>query len=372
MINKYSKVEINYKDISEKEYEFTETTLLSVNKEDVFYEFLIRLNKQSNKTIIFGSGAYDNEKIKPPIFQRFSWENEFDCNLIFYNDPTLYLGNISLGWGYGDRGEHYLETISEILSKLLSKMSLKKEDTIFYGSSGGGFMSIMLATLIKGTTAVVNNPQTDIRNYYENAVKLLCNAVYGDKDIEAFKSEKLERLSVIEMIKKEGYIPNIIYLQNIACRNDMINQFNPFIKNIQLVNGEYFCNNINLTLYYNKEQNHSPISKKDTIDVLKKVLCGKYRCNFNTIHNIQPKMDDKIYVKFDNNHIEVLIKEKDEDLEYACYFYSENKIIEKKSYQKENKFIFIIPEFNDKRNYSIKVFIKDKNFNIKKFKKYII
>lgn len=34
-------------------------------------------------------------------------------------------------------------------------------------------MSNMLATLLKGTTVVVNNPQTDIRKYYSNTVKNL-------------------------------------------------------------------------------------------------------------------------------------------------------------------------------------------------------
>lgn len=61
------------------------------------------------------------KKIKQPVFQRFTWAEEFDCNLIFYNDPTLYLGDVSLGWGYGNNDEHYLKVISEIIDILIKK-----------------------------------------------------------------------------------------------------------------------------------------------------------------------------------------------------------------------------------------------------------
>lgn len=64
MINKYSKIEINYEQLFDMKYDFKDMLLLSVIKNGVSYEFLIKLNKFSEKTIIFGSGAYDNKKNK--------------------------------------------------------------------------------------------------------------------------------------------------------------------------------------------------------------------------------------------------------------------------------------------------------------------
>lgn len=137
MINKYSKIEINYEQLFDIKYDFKDMLLLSLIKNGVSYEFLIKLNKLSEKTIIFGSGAYDNKKIAPPVFQRFTWAEEFDCNLIFYNDPILYLGDISLGWGYGNKDGYYLKVISEIIDILINKINLYKDKVNFYGSSGG-------------------------------------------------------------------------------------------------------------------------------------------------------------------------------------------------------------------------------------------
>lgn len=68
-----------------------------------------------------------------------------------------------------------------------------------------------------------------------------------------------------------------------ACKNDMNNQFNPFIEEIQKLK-DIYLNNIDFKLYYNLDENHNPISKDKTITLLKKVLNNEYELEKNHIN----------------------------------------------------------------------------------------
>lgn len=266
------KIEIDFDKLNEFILDEDDEFLLVVKKNDINFEFLIKRKIDSKNLIVFGSGAYDINKLKPPIFQRYSWINEFDENVIYYNDPTLYLSDITLGWGYGTKNIYYLRIIYEILNKLINIMKIQAKNTVFYGSSGGGFMSIILSTYLKGSTAIVNNPQVDITKYHTKHINKLFSKIYPNKDIDdVFKLNK-ERLSVVEMFKKENYVPRIVYYQNIACKFDMENQFNTFINEIKTIDEKDFYIPIDIKLYFNKEENHNPLSKNKTINIIKNQL----------------------------------------------------------------------------------------------------
>lgn len=57
----------------------------------------------------------------PPYFQRHSWMNEFQDSIIYYNDPTLYLGKVSLAWGQGTSDRFYLKDIAVLIEKFMKK-----------------------------------------------------------------------------------------------------------------------------------------------------------------------------------------------------------------------------------------------------------
>ncbi len=76
-------------------------------------------------------------------------------------------------------------------------MSIQNENTLFMGSSGGGFTSFMLATLLKGSKVFVNNPQTNITKYFKSPVKQLYNTIYPTAG-EGFENFESERVNVVE------------------------------------------------------------------------------------------------------------------------------------------------------------------------------
>jgi predicted rRNA methylase YqxC with S4 and FtsJ domains len=61
-----------------------------------------------------------------------------------------------------------------ILKILISQLKIPEYNVLFYGSSAGGFMSLMLAGMFDNSIAVVNNPQTVVHNYYQRHVLILC------------------------------------------------------------------------------------------------------------------------------------------------------------------------------------------------------
>lgn len=237
--------------------------ILCVNENNVKYEFLIKLNL-SKKMLVLGSGAYDSNKIQLPVFQRYTWIDDFDDVVIYYNDPTLYLDKINIGWGVGFQEKHYIETIYKIIESISKKLFIENNNIVFYGSSAAGFMSMMLATLLKGSTALVNNPQTFVYKFWESHYSSVMNTSFPQMDIEQALKKFFYRLDIIEFFKRKKYIPHIRYLQNIACEHDMITQFNPFMKNLESL-GNILINEVEFVLYYNQELGHNPLPKEETL-----------------------------------------------------------------------------------------------------------
>ncbi|WP_117149367.1 alpha/beta hydrolase [Paraliobacillus zengyii] len=247
--------------------------IIEINKNGVNFEFLMRIKSDSDKAIIFGSGAYDaTSDLNPPIFQRHKWMKHFDETLIYFNDPTLYLGKINIGWGFGSATSYYLEEIAEILSILLEKIKIDRKKVLLYGSSAGGFMALMLGGILKGAHVLVNNPQTIVWNYYDRHVNSMFNvtmpALNRDEIIETYK----HRLNVYEFYKKNEYVPDIKYIQNSASERDIVAHLNPFILSLNKLDQTFFEQNIDIMLYADEELGHTPLRVDDTVYYIKDKL----------------------------------------------------------------------------------------------------
>ncbi|MBU8580624.1 MULTISPECIES: glycosyl transferase family 2 [Bacillus] len=262
--------------LSQESLAFGEKFILIVEHKQINFEFFLNLKSTSDALLVLGSGAIDPKKHSLPVFHRHSWADEIACSSIFYNDPTLYLGNINIGWGQGDEEHFYLETISNIVIKIADILKIKPEKTTFYGSSAGGYTSLFLSGLFKGSTALVNNPQTIVYNYYQSHVLKMFEVSYKKKGLEDFPQHLRYRMNIPELYKKINYIPNIIYYQNLACEHDINRHFNPFIKDIfELTKQKPYVKKVECHFYYDEEKGHNPMSKEETLAILNE-RTGKY------------------------------------------------------------------------------------------------
>lgn len=272
MFEGFKKLAIDFAEVDK--LSFDEPVFLTVEGiGGVPFEFLIYPKDNADKAVIFGSGAFNSDIMSPPIFNRHKWRDDFgSATTIYYNDPTLYLGKLNLAWGYGDKDRHFLEDIGNILKIILKKLTVSNSNTMFVGSSGGGFTSMILASMFKDSKVFVNNPQTDIRNYYVKHVRQLYEIVYPGEKVSGFSKLEPHRANVVEFFKKQKHVPKIYYAQNLYVKHDTEKHMIPFVSELSTLNENIFKDKVNMHFYRNKEQGHNPISKEETIKIINNML----------------------------------------------------------------------------------------------------
>ncbi len=155
--------------------------ILEVKKNNVKYEYLINRNTTNDKLIVFNNGAIAGGNVKYPIFQRHSWINSLKTSAIFCMDPTLYVNDLAISWGIGKNEDYYLENSSLILRTIIEKMHIELKDTVIYGTSAGGFLSIIMDIYLKGAKVVADNTQLDVSNWaFIDAVDCVMNYCFDN------------------------------------------------------------------------------------------------------------------------------------------------------------------------------------------------
>jgi len=284
MLENYPKVTIPYSQLGGFRYSSNEPFILTVEWDGVKFDFLIRIRERSSHLLILGSGAgtMDNEKRVPtPYFQRHSWINDFEDSVIYYNDPTLYFSDkLLLGWGQGTKDRFYLKDIAAILEKLIEKTQIQKNKVIFYGSSGGGFMSMILAGYIKESAALANGPQTCLTKWLPYPVQQVFDFSYPGMTFAEVLSKYPDRINLIEFYKSIKYVPKIYYLQNAYCELDIKDHVIPFIEGLQKMGSGVTVNKVKFDFYYLVQPGpavlpaiggHGALGKIDTIKYINKV-----------------------------------------------------------------------------------------------------
>lgn len=220
--------------------------------------------------MFFNNGAIAGGNVKYPVFQRHSWANILKTSSVFCMDPTLYINDLSVGWGVGKNEDYYLENSSLILKKIIQKMNIKLEDTVIYGTSAGGFLSIIMGIYLKGAKVVADNTQLDVSNWaFISAVDCVMNYCF-DNVGTALKYP--ERFNVVDSFIKHNYVPKIYLHVNLCSKVDNSMQLAPILKRIENMKNITEYNNIEITLHYEEKKGHDGLSQDEALDVIYKIL----------------------------------------------------------------------------------------------------
>lgn len=245
--------------------------VLRVMKGGVPYEYLINRRSDNDKLVVFNNGAIAEGDVTVPVFQRHSWANMLKTSSVFCMDPTLYLNSfLQIGWGIGKNEDYYLENSSLILKKIIEKMGICLENTAIYGTSAGGYLSIIMGIYLKGAKVIADNAQLDVRNWiYKEALTSVITFAF-DNIGDALNYR--ERFSIIDAFEKHNYVPKIYMHVNLCSTADNSTQLIPFLKNAETMkyNGEY--NDIEVFLHFEPDKGHNGISMDDAISFLYRVL----------------------------------------------------------------------------------------------------
>ena len=351
----YPVIKINDQDINKTDFKVKEPTVFEIHRCNIKFEFLIYY-KPSNKAVICGTGSIQRERYPLPFFTRHSWASEFNQSSIFYADPTLYDNDLTLAWYYGTNKRWYLEEIADILKMILYKMNVSANDTLCFGSSGGGYSSIVLATMLH-TKATVINPQCNIMNYKEDYLNIFTEKILSDKN------EKLlpERTNVINVMKTFKYMPYIHYIQNIKCTDDLNNQLYPFLK--ELASCNIHCSEKLYVDFYSDLGGHNAMPYKE---YCLRVIENDINLNLSSFDSSLYLYDSyvngigiKTDVKYKNGTLSISIKpeKKDMGFVYAYYLINDKNEAEVKIGYSDKEYC----EFVDLKEgrYRIKYYIKD-------------
>lgn len=266
----YPVEQIDYYDLENYKVKENLLYILEIKKDNVKYEYLINRKTDNDKLIVFNNGAIAGGNVKVPVFQRHSWANMLKTSSVFCMDPTLYVNDLSVGWGVGKNEDYYLENSSLILKTIIQKMNIKLEDTVIYGTSAGGFLSIIMGIYLKGAKVVADNTQLDISNWaFISAVDYVMEYCF-DNIGTALKYP--ERFNVVEAFIKHNYVPKIYLHVNLCSKVDNSMQLAPFLEKIETMKNVTEYNNIEIILHYEEKKGHDGLSQEEAIKFLYEVL----------------------------------------------------------------------------------------------------
>jgi hypothetical protein len=195
----------------------------------------IKLRPRSGRLFVMFNGAVTNRStVKLPVFARWNWGKVLDGHVLSVCDPTLYLDDeLTLGWFLGTRQHDPMLMSLRIVDALQSKLGVEPENTIFYGSSGGGFAAMRAASMRKVGRAIAVNPQTAVTRYYTRHVDRIASLF--DPGATAAQSstrypERWNAIHAIDEARRRGNDLRILYVQNLEDRNHHAKHFTPFCK----------------------------------------------------------------------------------------------------------------------------------------------
>lgn len=266
----YPVEKVDYYDLDDYVVKENILYILEVKKDNVKYEYLINRKNDNDKLIVFNNGAIAGGNVRNPIFQRHSWASILKTSSVFCMDPTLYVNDLSVGWGVGKNDNYYLENSSLILKTLIDKMRINLKDTVIYGTSAGGFLSILMGIYLKGAKVVADNTQLDISNWaFISAVDYVMEYCF---DNIGTSLKYPERFNVVEAFIKHSYVPKIYLHINLCSKIDNSEQLVPFLEKIESMKDIKEYNPIDITLHYEEKKGHDGLSQDEALNVIYELL----------------------------------------------------------------------------------------------------
>ena len=186
------------------------------------------------------------------------------------NKTNIILVFIYLYSFFQKNENYYLENSSLILKQIIEKMNIKLTNTVIYGTSAGGFLSIMMGIYLKGAKVVADNSQLNLTNWIVkpalDSVMMYC----FDNIVDSLNY--VERFDVIEAFKTHGYVPKIYLHVNLCSEADNSKQLVPFLMEMEKVKDLKGYQDVEVVLHYEETKGHNGLDKDDAIKVLYDIL----------------------------------------------------------------------------------------------------
>ncbi|MBL0511286.1 hypothetical protein [Aeromonas media] len=239
------------------------SAIYHINIDGYYLSLFFNPKITSEKLYVLSPGYLERKKFQHPYFQRMSWLDSINASGIIITDPTLSIHHdIGIAWFQGTKSKFAIPLIVKVIEKFRNHLKVIRKKVLFYGSSAGGFASLMMSCLMKGSCCVVNNPQTNVLNFRENIATKMIERCYPDTTNNEIHNFYILRLSAERYFIANENIPKCLYVQNISDVEHYNNHFIPFISGL----GQQFTkknirdafDNIIVKLYKSESSGHNP------------------------------------------------------------------------------------------------------------------
>ena len=157
-----------------------------------------------------------------------------------------------------------------IIEEIAKNIHIKNENLLFYGSSSGGFCSLLLSTLIKDSYSLAEIPQLNLKTNWRKHYLLLIKHCFNGLPEKEILERWSYRLKFIDLMKKEKYIPNAFLLLDYSYEPDVDMQYVPFFQELKEINGD-ITDKIHIIIQW-KNKGHTPQGYKETVKALDRVM----------------------------------------------------------------------------------------------------
>ncbi len=115
-----------------------------------------------------------------PIFARWNWAPLLGASVLAISDPTLEMERtLRIGWYLGTDKLDAMATLPKFVRAVARACDVPEDRVCFYGSSGGGYAALRLASAMPTPRAVALNPQIDLKAYHGGDVQPLFKLLTG-------------------------------------------------------------------------------------------------------------------------------------------------------------------------------------------------
>ncbi len=220
------------------------------------------------------SAARDPKASRLPKFDRWSWADKFPGSILCISDPTFYLASESLriGWYVGAASHDWQRRLSDLVRAVAGMLGLRTDQVIAYGSSAGGFASLMLAAHLSDATALAINPQTRVLNYPPAAVNVFLKVAFEGRPAARLNASERLRLDAVRTCGKALELRCLV-AQNLDDTTHFEAHFKPFALSLGVPpdGGADRSGRLN-ALIYRDPRGHAPESPELAVELVSQAL----------------------------------------------------------------------------------------------------
>lgn len=230
-----------------------------------------------DRLLVMLNGAVQREKGRDPreVFQRRSWANDFDANVLILADATLTPeNNLRIGWSQGNGTSSLQNAMAQCVELISSALGVGDSSMLFFGSSAGGFQAVALHAYFRRSRFLVNNAQFDWTKYHVSAVKDALRRSFGSMSVQEVRQKFPERCNVFNRFLDDRIGISGTYLLNVASREDYKTQFPVLLEFLsqRAAKQPKVSMDVNVEYYADPRAGHMPRSRPFTVQRVNRML----------------------------------------------------------------------------------------------------